>query len=87
MTARTSATTCATPAARSGSCKKEQLAHALGNLYGRYDRRSLNDKRAILVDLNRLARGELRENREEVREDRRERREDHRERREDVYRR
>lgn len=47
-------------------------------LRGRMDRRALDRKRALLAELTRMARAELREDRREVREDRRELREDRR---------
>lgn len=59
------------------------LAQSWAGLMGRMDPASLNQKRAILADLNALAAHEIREGREEIREDRREKREDRRELRED----
>ena len=55
-------------------------------LQGRIDRRSLERKRAMLVELNVMAKAELREDRRELGEDRRELREDRRETREDLRR-
>ena len=55
-------------------------------LQGRMDRRSLERKRAMLVELNVMAKAELREDRRELGEDRRELREDRRETREDLRR-
>ena len=55
-------------------------------LQGRMDGRSLDRKRALLVELNQLARAELHEDRRELGEDRRELREDRREMRENPRR-
>ncbi len=55
-------------------------------LQGRMERRALDRKRALLVELSSLARAELHEDRRELREDRGELREDRREARDDLRR-
>ncbi len=55
-------------------------------LQGRMERRSLDRKRAMIVELGRMARAELHEDRRELREDRGELREDRRDVRDDLRR-
>ncbi len=58
-------------------------AHTFRGLHGKYDEVSLEQRRALMADLVRLAELENRQNKMEAREDRRELREDRRETRED----
>lgn len=56
----------------------EAIRSEFWSLRGRMDRRALDRKRSLLVEMVRLARAELREDHRELREDRREEREDRR---------
>jgi hypothetical protein len=61
------------------------IQRELDGLYGRMDRNSLHNKRALMVELLQLARAEQAQNRKEIREDHRESREDRRQARDDRY--
>ncbi len=54
------------------------IEHEFGSLRGRMDRRALDRKRTLLVELHGMARAELREDRREIREDRRDARDGYR---------
>jgi hypothetical protein len=66
-----------------GMQRRAGIANGWGALMGKQDPDSLAKKRAMLAELNQMARGELRQDAREVREDKRELREDRRETRED----
>lgn len=63
---------------KASHAKRQRIRSKLAPLYGKYDRKSLRAKRALIVDLVAMAKVEMRHNRRETREDRRELREDRR---------